>query len=90
MSEKHRVAVVVFCEVDTETLEDAEIVAALAVRRKLAGHGSLAPLPADISTDAYRHHFPILAVRVMEAGIAAGNGYLWTHPTSKAFLEGRR
>jgi len=86
-NEAHRVAVVVFCEVDTDLLEDAEVIAALAVRRALATTDAPRMWPADVSVDAYGSHFPIRAVRVVEAGMAAGNGYLWMRPTSKAFPE---
>ena len=82
-----QVAVVVFCEVDTELEEDAEVIAALAVRRRLTQTGAPNEWPADISTDAYGHHFPVRAVRAMEVGMAAGNGYLWTRVTAKAFRE---
>lgn len=84
----HRVAVVVFCEVETESDLDAETVAPLAVRRALGGGGLNQQSNADLSIDAYGHHFPVGAVRVMEAGIAARNGYLWTRPTPKAYHEG--
>lgn len=88
MAEPKRVAVVVFCEVDTESQEDAEVVAALAVRRGLTKTGAPNEWPADLSVDAYGHHFPVRAVRALEVGMAAGNGYLWTAPTWKAYREG--
>lgn len=92
---KHRVAVVVFCEVDSVLLEDgklpspvivedAEIVATLAVRNALSEAG----WPADITVSAYGHTWPVRAVRALELGIAAGNGYVWSRPSAKAYTEG--
>lgn len=85
MMTTHRVAVVVFCEVDAESELDAEAVVPLAVRRALGGGGLRPDSCADLSVDAYGHHFPVRAMLVMEAGLAAGNGYLWSTPTSKAY-----
>lgn len=86
----HRIPVVVFCEVDVASDLDAETVAPLAVRRALGGGGPHPDSIADLSVDAYGQHIPVRAVRVMEAGIAAGNGYLWTRASGKAYTEGRR
>lgn len=83
-AEVRRVAVVVFCEVVSETQEDAENVASLAVRRGLGG-GESGTWPADLSTNAYGLRWSVTAKRVLEVGIAAGNGYLWTQPTIKGW-----
>lgn len=88
MNEIKRVAVVVFCEVTADGQEDAEIVATSAVRNAMQNQGGSWPAPIDLI--AYGRAWPVVAVRCLEAGIAAGNGYLWTRPTSKGFLEGRR
>lgn len=41
-------------------------------------------------TAAFRdENRPVRIAQVMETGTAAGNGYLWTEPTSKAFIERR-
>lgn len=82
-----RVAVVVFCEVDTEHLEDAEVIAQVAVRRKLADHDDTGVWrwPANIATNAYGRHWEVRAARILEVGKAAAGNYLAIEPTSKAF-----
>lgn len=84
--ETHRVAVVVFVEAKGIDERDAGTGATLAVRQALAG--PRLGLPADITlTMANRPDEPVTVVDVREVGEAAGNGYLWTRPTSKAFRE---
>ncbi len=84
-----RVAVVVFVEVDGDVVDtDAEIIGKQAVENALAGNPRV--WPADLSLDAFGQRWPVTAVKCMEVGMAAGNGYLWSRPTGKAFLEGRR
>ncbi len=89
MSAGQRVAVVVFVEFDGDVVDtDAEIIAKQAVENALAGEPRV--WPADLSLTAFGQRWSARAVRCMEVGMAAGNGYLWIRPTSKAFLEGRR
>lgn len=84
--QRHRVAVVVFVEAEGADERDAGNGAELAVRQALAG--PRLGLPADITLKmANRPDEAMTVVDVMEVGMAAGNGYLWTRPTSKAFRE---
>jgi len=84
--ETHRVAVVVFVEAEGIDERDAGSAAMLAVRQALAG--PRLGLPADIILRmANRPDEALKVVDVIEVGMAAGNGYLWTRPTSKAFRE---
>jgi hypothetical protein len=82
----YRSAVVVFVEAKGADERDAGNAAELAVRQALAG--PRLGLPADIILKmANRPDEAMTVVDVMEVGLAAGNGYLWTRPTSKAFRE---
>jgi hypothetical protein len=87
--ETHRVAVIVFCEVACEGQADADSVAQVAVRRALehgaGSDGHMPAMPAELAVRVYGKPWKVRALRCMEAGVAIGNGYLWTAPTSKAF-----
>lgn len=89
---EHRVAITVFattCAVDSL---DAAHIATLAIRQAIAtaaGNGSLA-FPQAIPAKFRDESRPVQVVGAMETGTAAGNGYLWTAPTSKAFKEVER
>jgi hypothetical protein len=80
--QKHRVAVAVFLEVDGFDEDDAGMGGMLAVRQAL---GAIRGLPQEITFRAANGEHAAQVVEVMELGIAAGNGYLWTRPTGKAF-----
>jgi hypothetical protein len=81
--EKHRIAVTVFVEAEGVDRLDASHIGALAVRMSLirqmnANH--------ELSfTDRYGRTYTVPMHGVMETGMAAGNGYLWVEPTSKAY-----
>ena len=81
--ERQRVALVVFADVDGG-LSDSWHVAQRALREKLG------PMDGEVHTVKLGGHGIEIGVRfhdVMEVGMAAGNGYLWTEPTSKAFRQ---
>jgi hypothetical protein len=81
------VAVVVFVEAQGYNEHDAGTGAMLAVRQAFGGPRM--ELPADITLRmANRPDESMAVVDVIEVGIAAGNGYLWTRPTKKAFNGG--
>lgn len=86
--EEHRVAVTVFCVAPGVDEVDASLVAEAALRRVLTeatgtrvGHECVIEAPFR---DFPRH---VRVVDVMDIGVAAGNGYLWTRPTGKAYRE---
>jgi hypothetical protein len=97
--QRHRVAVVVFCETEGVDYHDAGTGAVMAIEHALnggetgaTGHAALArvasgddnpPRVGFIRKDGLRVMADVHDV--MEIGMAAGNGYLWTHPTRKAF-----
>lgn len=81
--ERQRVALVVFADVDGG-LTDSWHVASRALRQKLG------PMDGQVHTVKLGGQGREIGVRfhdVMEVGMAAGNGYLWTEPTSKAFRQ---
>lgn len=81
---RHRVAVTVFATVESVDERDGGHILTYAVRRALrsaldeAGH---LPFESSSGTRTVRVH------DVMDTGMAAGSGYLWLAPTSKAFRE---
>lgn len=82
---RQRVAIVVFADVEGE-ISDPQHVAERVIRDKLG------PMRGEVHTVRLggRSDGRELGVRfheVMEAGIAIGNGYLWTSVTSKAFRQ---
>ena len=77
-----RVAVVLFCEIDTDA-PDADHLAVITVSRLLGRNPSVLP---RIHPPGSKDPWPEVRVQeVQEAGMAAGNGYLWMQPTSKAY-----
>jgi hypothetical protein len=79
-----RVAVVVFADVTGE-ISDAHHLVERLIREHFGYDGeehSIAMRGA-----AAGREFRIRVHEVMEAGMAAGNGYLWTKVTSKAFRQ---
>lgn len=80
---KTRAAVVLFVDTDDDIFEPSDL--ATFVRQGLyqAGIGYDTPLPVKFQGKTLN----INIVQVMDAGVAAGNGYLWTEVTPKAFRE---
>jgi hypothetical protein len=84
---------VVFCTVDSDV--DAEGIAQMAVMHALSGgtpgERRYARLgvewPVEVGFTRPSDGAPFMATvhDVREAGAAAGNGYLWLHPTSVAY-----
>jgi hypothetical protein len=76
----HQVAVVVFIQARGVDERDAGNGAMMAVRQAW-GPGTLLPVRSARGTENVR------VVDAMEVGMAAGNGYLWTEVTGKAFRQ---
>jgi hypothetical protein len=83
---EHRVPVTVFTTVRAVDYADAARVAEVAVRQALSGQ-RLTRLPVEIRFVTRDHDVPVQVHGISETGIAAGNGYLWVEPTSKAYRE---
>lgn len=83
---EHRVSVTVFATVRGVDELDAGSIAQVAVRRALldvrATEDEFVVMCPHRDGDR-----PVRIHTVMETGMAAGNGYLWTHTTSKAYRE---
>ena len=81
---KRRVAVVVFCEADGVDDVEASLTAVRAIRVALSADprgAELRPLTVDFYRDGEVFASSAVSpVAVMDAGMAAGNGYLWTAP----------
>lgn len=75
---RERAAVVLFVDSETVTSEDMAVVMRHALYRNKMLQEGVAAVAGGVE-----HHIRI--VDVMDAGIAAGNGYLWTAPTPKAW-----
>lgn len=84
---RHRVALVVFAECDGADYFDAAMGAQMSLNHALREGGVLGrgyrvlpspPRPDGLAWETTVH-------KVMEVGMAAGNGYLWTAATGKAF-----
>lgn len=85
--EKHKVAIVIFCEAEGVDELDASTVAERAIMFKLTdGKFRQAKLGITFGIEKKTTR-DVTVVKAMDAGLAAGNGYLWTSPTSKAFRE---
>lgn len=81
---KTRAAVVLFVDTDDEIFEARDLAAY--VRQGLFQAGFYGPdksLPVKFQGNVIN----INIVTTMDVGEAAGNGYLWTNVTSKAFRE---
>lgn len=81
---KTRAAVVLFVDTDDEVFEARDLAAY--VRQGLFQAGLYGPdksLPVTFQGNVIN----INIVTTMDIGEAAGNGYLWTNVTSKAFCE---
>jgi hypothetical protein len=81
--EWHDVAIVVFMRAPGVDARDAANRADWAIRRAIRStpHAAL----TDEGRNGTGAAMPV--VDVMEVGMAAGNGYLWTRPTRKTFRE---
>lgn len=87
---RYRVAITVFAEVEDCADElDAAYIAEVAIRQQFNADGK-PRVPAKISARTRRAEIPVEVVKVIETGMAIGNGYLRTEPSSKAFREMRR
>jgi hypothetical protein len=78
---RHRVAVVVFAEVEATDACDASYIVEQTLHQ-------LGAYPTAVINTKLRAELPARNVtvhRVMDAGMAVGNGYLWLEPTLKAF-----
>lgn len=83
----HRVGVLVFMNASGVDFADATNVACALIRDKLAD-GILNPLPVTLEFERRDGvKFTGEVIQVMEVGMAAGNGYLWTNVTSKSWRE---
>ncbi len=81
LMDKHKIAVVVFMEVDAVDEQDAGNVGTSMLSDMIRAHGHHRTLTMRDNTWEGDIH------KVMELGMAAGNGYLWTKTTSKAWQE---
>lgn len=78
----HRVAIVTFLYVRGVDERDAGTGGFMAMQQNLRpGH--------VLEFRSARGHGKAMVTDSMEVGMAAGNGYLWTGPTGKAFREDR-
>jgi len=81
---EYRVPVTVFCTVNARDYRAAAGFAEIALRQQIAGNPLLEP-PVDIVARVAGHETVVKVSDVMETGTAAGNGYLWTQATPKAY-----
>ncbi len=78
---RQRAAVTVFAEVnDAVDRRDAAGVVGHLIRQAL-------PIGAKHEVDIQAGTWTVTIHDVIENGMAAGNGYLWTEPTSKAYTQ---
>lgn len=86
--EAFRVPVTVFTTVRGVDFRDAAAIAEVAIRNTLRD----AATGEQKATLCVEHRrlgtLEVQWHKVMETGMAAGNGYLWTETTSKAYREG--
>lgn len=83
--QRQRVAVVVFADVSGGIRDGHNLVHRLLVEKLGDFDGTEHPVALGGLDDA--RTFQVRIHDVVEAGVAAGNGYLWTRPTSKAFRQ---
>lgn len=84
-TETYRVALVVFCEASGADAYDAAYHAQRALTQQLSPNHARPALLNPVSFPNGVTLPPVVVHDVIEVGMAAGNGYLWTSPTSKAF-----
>lgn len=80
----YRTATVVIAEAEGVDQHDAEMAAQIIIRNKLADRGKL---PVGLGFNLRSSTLDAEIIDVMDLGMAAGNGYLWTYPTLKAWRE---
>lgn len=80
---KTRAAVVVFIDTDDEVFEARDLATFFRQGLYQAGHLPDQPLPVKFKDKVINLNI----VSIMDAGVAIGNGYLWTEVTPKAFRE---
>jgi hypothetical protein len=85
MPPRSRVALVVFADVDGE-IGDGWALVQRVLMEKL-GEPDGTEHPVTIGGSDGQRTFNVRFHDYMEAGMAAGNGYLWTRPTAKAFKQ---
>jgi len=85
-----RVAVVVFAEVTSDYdvgATDATVIVDRVIRTAVTG-SAMNPLPHTVPYDRPDGvHWDVTLTGLMELGMAAGNGYLWTKATNKMWNE---
>jgi hypothetical protein len=84
--EEFRVPVVVFTTVRAVDFTDAAFVASAAIRQVLR-KSSVNEVHTVVQLSHSKGPIDVRVHAAMEAGIAGGNGYLWTAATSKAYRE---
>ena len=87
---KVRVAVVVFAEVESDykmDATDAAVIVDRVIREAVTG-SVMNRLPHTVGYDRPDgQHWDVTLTGLMELGMAAGNGYLWTKATNKMWNE---
>lgn len=83
-----RVPITVFASVRAVDEVDAGFIAVAAMRcafktSSIQGYGA----PLTIQVQLKGDWLPVHIHQLMETGMAAGNGYLWTHASSKAYRD---
>lgn len=86
---EQRISITVFATVRGVDAQDAGAIAQVAIRRALldARPDRERGAPFVVVCPHRDGDIPVRIHQVMETGMAAGNGYLWTHTTSKAYRE---
>jgi hypothetical protein len=85
--ERFKVAVVVLVDCEGVDERDASNVAQVAVRAAITGD-ALASMPVEVAIPLRKAvDRTVRVIDVMDLGVAAGNGYLWTSPTSRAWRD---
>lgn len=84
---EQRVAITVFATVRAVDLSDAGFIAEAAIRRALLEVHRRDQEGLVVMSPMRRGGVPVRIHKLMETGMAAGNGYLWTQLTPKAYRE---
>lgn len=83
---EQRVSITVFATVRAVDASDGAAIAQVAIRRALLA-ARTDPAEFVVPCSMRDGDRPVRIHTLMETGMAAGNGYLWTHATSKAYRE---
>lgn len=83
--ERHRVAVVVFADIEGVDYDDACSGAELAIRHALSPDKGRLPVTHRVPVNHVHAEARVVAIR--ELGLAQGNRYVWTRPTRRAWRE---